>query len=620
MRREVLRARPKPARSGAFACAMTRPLILPGLPCLLVVRLPPCEPAAHIAMDGCLNGIPHTYRGPMPPSPMPLAQPLRAVSQAAWSANVISRTIRSASAGAGSALSSLSAPGRQNCARAARSSGRSGNDEHDRRRAWPHSHVAVLAATLTRAADYARAQAHREVTLEHMLLALCEDPEASVVLKSSNVNIARPDRRGLGLPRADADARRSRPSAEPSSQRPAPHSRTAAAAARSGRRREINGAIVLAAIVGDGKSAAAHVLRAQGLTFEGAIRALQSKPAEPEQRALPAPDAEAFLAGGARARAIAHGRDARAGCRAAARAHSTTAPRGADPQPLQVEARARCRLRAYEPSTPRARIPCRALARSIAPRPHTRLGPAYEPQQDRRSSRRRPPSRPYPGPSRGTKASLERSRSSKLRASGPPPMPASAPFPPPVPAPDTHDSWTPPPRHRRHSNSPLRRPASAAARPRIAAHAAALAGRASPRPPPWRRGRRRMTSQAGNPGPPMGYDNGGERFGRHSGRRAAPARCAGNVRRQLRRSPRSGQLVENIPRSHADRESRRSSRRASRAPTSRRSPKACRAAAQRITTRSTSPRPCRCACGARRRLLDRDALARDAVDRETCSA
>ena len=49
----------------------------------------------------------------------------------------------------------------------------------------------------------------------------------------------------------------------------------AAAAAQQGRRREINGAIVLAAIVGDGKSTAAHLLRNQGLTFEEAIRALQ---------------------------------------------------------------------------------------------------------------------------------------------------------------------------------------------------------------------------------------------------------------------------------------------------------------------------------------------------------
>ena len=47
-----------------------------------------------------------------------------------------------------------------------------------------------LTATLTRAADYATAQSHREVGLEHLLLALTEDPEATVVLKASNVDLA----------------------------------------------------------------------------------------------------------------------------------------------------------------------------------------------------------------------------------------------------------------------------------------------------------------------------------------------------------------------------------------------------------------------------------------------
>ena len=49
----------------------------------------------------------------------------------------------------------------------------------------------------------------------------------------------------------------------------------AAAAASQGKRREINGAIVLAAIVGEGRSTSAHMLRAQGMTFEEAIKALQ---------------------------------------------------------------------------------------------------------------------------------------------------------------------------------------------------------------------------------------------------------------------------------------------------------------------------------------------------------
>ncbi|MCC7253000.1 MAG: Clp protease [Hyphomicrobium sp.] len=149
-----------------------------------------------------------------------------------------------------------------------------------------------LTATLTRAADYATAQAHREVTLEHLLLALAEDPEATVVLKSSNIDLARltaevSDFLGHSDDRVDpasgqtvaisADLRRIL--------------EAAAAAARQGRRREINGAIVLAAIVGDGKSTAAHLLRMQGLTFEEAIRALQrATPAQPQPPApQPAP-------------------------------------------------------------------------------------------------------------------------------------------------------------------------------------------------------------------------------------------------------------------------------------------------------------------------------------------
>ena len=78
----------------------------------------------------------------------------------------------------------------------------------------------------------------------------------------------------------------------------------AAAAARGGRRREINGAIVLAAIVGDGRSAAAQLLQAQGLTFDGAIRALQG--AGVAGRARPA-DTEEILA---TARERVHSRNA----------------------------------------------------------------------------------------------------------------------------------------------------------------------------------------------------------------------------------------------------------------------------------------------------------------------
>ncbi len=132
-----------------------------------------------------------------------------------------------------------------------------------------------LGATLSRAAAYADAQGHLQVTIEHLLLALTEDPEATVVLKSSNIDIARLS--------ADVSAQLGRIEERANG---GPHDvvmsgdlkrilEAAAAAASQGRRREINGAIVLAAIVGEGRSTSAHMLRAQGMTFEEAIRALQ---------------------------------------------------------------------------------------------------------------------------------------------------------------------------------------------------------------------------------------------------------------------------------------------------------------------------------------------------------
>ncbi|MEI9901364.1 MAG: Clp protease N-terminal domain-containing protein [Hyphomicrobium sp.] len=153
-----------------------------------------------------------------------------------------------------------------------------------------------LAASLSRATDYARGQGHAEVTLEHMLLALCDDADAALVLAASNVNVAELTAE-VG---AQISAMPAYGQMHDSELSVAADLRrileAAAAAARGGRRREINGAIVLAAIVGDGKSNAARVLSALGMTFEGAIRALQSKSAAPEAPRRPAPDAEAILA------------------------------------------------------------------------------------------------------------------------------------------------------------------------------------------------------------------------------------------------------------------------------------------------------------------------------------
>jgi hypothetical protein len=47
-----------------------------------------------------------------------------------------------------------------------------------------------LRGSLQRAAGYAHQQLHREVTLEHLLLALAEDRDAAVILEASNVDIS----------------------------------------------------------------------------------------------------------------------------------------------------------------------------------------------------------------------------------------------------------------------------------------------------------------------------------------------------------------------------------------------------------------------------------------------
>src|SRR5215469_6806459 len=48
-----------------------------------------------------------------------------------------------------------------------------------------------LGQSLERAHAFARAQSHRAVTLEHLLLALTEDPEAALILQAANVELAR---------------------------------------------------------------------------------------------------------------------------------------------------------------------------------------------------------------------------------------------------------------------------------------------------------------------------------------------------------------------------------------------------------------------------------------------
>jgi neural Wiskott-Aldrich syndrome protein len=142
-----------------------------------------------------------------------------------------------------------------------------------------------LAATLARASDFAGASGSADVGLEHVLLALCDDPDADAVLFASRVDVQRLKSETVGYlgsvpPQYTGGALGVSPSLSRILE-------AAAAAARGGRRRDINGAIVLAAIVGDGKSAAAQILQAQGLTFDEAIRALQAALTAPARESIP---------------------------------------------------------------------------------------------------------------------------------------------------------------------------------------------------------------------------------------------------------------------------------------------------------------------------------------------
>jgi hypothetical protein len=132
-----------------------------------------------------------------------------------------------------------------------------------------------LGESLERAHRFAREQTHRTVTLEHLLLALTEDQEAALILQAANVDLGRLRADVSGYLGRLLEDMRAEPGSEP---KPDPELlrvlQAAASAAQQSKRRQIDGAIVRAAVVGDGKSPAAGTPR-RGMTFEEAIRALQ---------------------------------------------------------------------------------------------------------------------------------------------------------------------------------------------------------------------------------------------------------------------------------------------------------------------------------------------------------
>ena len=154
-----------------------------------------------------------------------------------------------------------------------------------------------LGQSLERAHRSARDQSHRLVTLEHLLLALTEDTEAALILQSANVDLARLSTDVSAYLGGLLEDMRAEPGTEP---RPDPELlrvlQAAASAAQQSRRKQIDGAIVLAAVVGDGKSPAAGLLKALGMTFEEAIRALQRANTKARLKPIAKPPAPAATA------------------------------------------------------------------------------------------------------------------------------------------------------------------------------------------------------------------------------------------------------------------------------------------------------------------------------------
>ena len=374
-----------------------------------------------------------------------------------------------------------------------------------------------LGETLTRAVGYARAQGHREVTLEHMLLALAEDADAGLVLAASNVDVSRlvTDVSGYlgrveerGTPSSDAE-----PAVSSDLRR---IMEAAAAAAKGGRRREINGAIVLAAIVGDGKSPAAQILRSQGLTFEDAILAIQ--------RGAGAPTPIQSDSGGTNTDDILARARERVQSRAAPGMSTRGGERiGAAPREqisLQEEPEAGEEPKPDEEGTPVAKD---EEARPSAPQPEVQP----EKNEDQAVAAAPPEAAETAEPA---------------PEGGPAGIPSSAPFPPPIPIPaapqqPATSTWTPPPAPAPAAPPPQERPAGPApAVPASAPPSAPADERPGPPPlAPWPEARGPREAPPRQPVP----------VGR--GLDKSPSTRAGQ---QAGTAPRTqiGQLVENIPR------------------------------------------------------------------------
>lgn len=134
----------------------------------------------------------------------------------------------------------------------------------------------TLLETLSRAAAVAGEYSHRVVTLEHLLYALLDDPDAVSVLQACHVDLPRLKNSVIEFLIHGLAGLRSPDHAQSflSSDVETVIVSATVAAEQSGRS-QIDGAIVLAAIIGGGGTTAAQILSNFGVTFDEAVNSLR---------------------------------------------------------------------------------------------------------------------------------------------------------------------------------------------------------------------------------------------------------------------------------------------------------------------------------------------------------
>jgi hypothetical protein len=228
-----------------------------------------------------------------------------------------------------------------------------------------------LGQSLDRAHRLALDQKQGVVTLEHLLFALTEDADAGAMLATGQVNLdaLRGDISGY-LGRLPEQA----PVGDDGTARPNPDFlrilKAAAAAARQSPRKQIDGAIVLAAIIGDANTPAAGLLKSHGLTFEVAIKALQRANVEAKAKATVPPPAPERPETSPPETAAADPSASAARAPKPAKAASST------PSTEELLASVRARIEESKPTRPAAKIAMVKRAAAARPAPPQPEAPA----------------------------------------------------------------------------------------------------------------------------------------------------------------------------------------------------------------------------------------------------